>query len=412
MEGFDPVSVVTSGPGWDPVRADGSHSSFLDASRALAAFLVVIGHVRHLVLIDYPATKNPGALLKGAYFVTGLGHEAVVIFFVISGYLVGGVTLRRWLASGTDLRGYAIARFSRIYAVLVPALLVGWLVDWVGLHYFNGSALYTDSAQYHTVSLDFVIRNSLNARTLLGNLAMTQGFAVPTFGSNGPLWSLAYEWWYYVLFALAGVALLHRGPGRAMAMAGVVIAVIGLPSKLALWGFVWLLGLVAEQWRKQGGAWCPRPAWALLIFLLLLTASRLSHGADAAALRDALAIEFGRDLYVGCGFSMLLVSAARYGVRVPWPRLQSWAAEFSYTTYLFHFPALVCLSACAFDLAGVRFQVAPSPVALMQCILLVGLVYLYSWLASVAFERRTPALRAWLARRAPATARSVQVKRH
>ena len=35
------------------------------------------------------------------------------------------------------------------------------------------------------------------------NAFFLQTIVGPTFGSNGPLWSLAYEWWYYVLFPLA-----------------------------------------------------------------------------------------------------------------------------------------------------------------------------------------------------------------
>jgi hypothetical protein len=39
------------------------------------------------------------------------------------------------------------------------------------------------------------------------NAFFLQTIAGPTFGSNGPLWSLAYEWWYYVLFPLVLAAL-------------------------------------------------------------------------------------------------------------------------------------------------------------------------------------------------------------
>jgi peptidoglycan/LPS O-acetylase OafA/YrhL len=70
-------------------------SSFLNFSRWSAALLVLVNHARHLILVDLEEVKQQTLFVKALYFVTGLGHEAVVIFFVISGFLVGGVTLDR-----------------------------------------------------------------------------------------------------------------------------------------------------------------------------------------------------------------------------------------------------------------------------------------------------------------------------
>ena len=68
----------------------------LDFIRWSAAMLVVVAHARHLLFVDYYLLvyKDPTFLHsisnKLFYFITGLGHEAVVLFFVLSGYLVGG----------------------------------------------------------------------------------------------------------------------------------------------------------------------------------------------------------------------------------------------------------------------------------------------------------------------------------
>jgi len=65
-------------------------SNFIDASRWIAAFLVLIGHIRHLILADYKdvTIANKNIIAKGIYFVTGLGHEAVVIFLLLMGFLL------------------------------------------------------------------------------------------------------------------------------------------------------------------------------------------------------------------------------------------------------------------------------------------------------------------------------------
>jgi hypothetical protein len=33
----------------------------------------------------------------------------------------------------------------------------------------------------------------------LGNFAFLQTICVPIFGTNGPMWSLANEFWYYII---------------------------------------------------------------------------------------------------------------------------------------------------------------------------------------------------------------------
>ncbi|MBY0407301.1 MAG: hypothetical protein K2Q01_06375, partial [Rickettsiales bacterium] len=66
-----------------------SFSLFLDASRWVAALVVMISHVRHIVLVDYAEVEQKNVLVQALYFVTGLGHESVMIFFVIIPILAG-----------------------------------------------------------------------------------------------------------------------------------------------------------------------------------------------------------------------------------------------------------------------------------------------------------------------------------
>ena len=48
----------------------------------------------------------------------------------------------------------------------------------------------------------------LDAATFWGNLVFLQTILVPTYGTNALLWSLANEFWYYMLFPLLAV-LIH-----------------------------------------------------------------------------------------------------------------------------------------------------------------------------------------------------------
>src|SRR5262249_47939700 len=75
--------------------AHAAHWLFLDCARFGAAVLVLFGHSRGLLFESIANVEAPSALTRAAYLVTGLQHEAVVIFFVISGFLVGGAALKR-----------------------------------------------------------------------------------------------------------------------------------------------------------------------------------------------------------------------------------------------------------------------------------------------------------------------------
>ena len=93
----------------------------LDHLRWIAAFAVVFQHARSLVMVDY--RPDAGLIAKSLYFATGFSHEAVIIFFVLSGYLVGGKAIRLARRSTEEQRRrFVIDRFVRIFIVLLPAL--------------------------------------------------------------------------------------------------------------------------------------------------------------------------------------------------------------------------------------------------------------------------------------------------
>jgi len=65
-------------------------SNTLNFLRWFAALMVVVGHLRSFLFVEYNLVEHKTIFIKLFYFITGFGHQAVIIFFMISGYLVGG----------------------------------------------------------------------------------------------------------------------------------------------------------------------------------------------------------------------------------------------------------------------------------------------------------------------------------
>ena len=103
-----------------PMNRD--RNSTLDIIRGLAALEVMFSHLRGFLFEDFPRLPHPSLLVKAFYYLTGFGHQAVIIFFVLSGYLVGGSVLVA-KQDGFCLR-YSVQRLARLWIVLVPCLLV------------------------------------------------------------------------------------------------------------------------------------------------------------------------------------------------------------------------------------------------------------------------------------------------
>jgi len=189
----------------------------LDLVRGVSALAVMLSHLRAFLLVDFGGVPAPGLFMKVFYFATGLGHQAVMVFFVLSGYFVGGSVLAGLRKESFRWGGYAAARLTRLWMVLLPALVLTLAADWVGQRANPGA--YAGGLNHVFMSGPTPVEPAaLGPLAFLGNLFFVQTVAVPVYGSNGPLWSLANEFWYYLLFPLFAVSIwrltrrTHRNP--------------------------------------------------------------------------------------------------------------------------------------------------------------------------------------------------------
>jgi len=349
-----------------------SFSSYLDFLRFGAALTVLIGHM----------VQDGFAL--GWIPIAYLSHEAVVVFFVMSGYIVYASTVAR---QGTAA-DYFIARASRIYSVALPAvvfcvglsLAVAWI--WPAL-----AAIEPSWRPFSWADMGASL------------LFLNESWGSPTdLTLNGPYWSLCYEVWYYILF---GIAYFGRGRWRWPLFA--IAAAIAGPAIIVLFP-IWLFGawLAARPGRQLSVS----PGLALVVWIgsfLVVCAIQWSdldqfikswfHNRVPGFWRLEAAQRLFTDYVIALalGAHLAVYASLPQTIRLFFERTRAnWTflAGFSFTLYLFHRPMTA--------LAGESIDPATMSVALSLGFL--ALVLVVCWAISFVTERQLPAWRSVLRR--------------
>jgi len=353
-------------------------SDHLDMIRGVAAVVVLLFHVRYRFFLDFADITSPGLVTRLWYIVTAFGHDAVMVFFVVSGFLVGSSAVRDLRSGQWRWSDYLIARGVRLYVVLIPGLLLtlGW--DALGMTLFPYHAIYTGFSQNYINDFSSVSA-TLNWRTFWGNFLFLQTIRVPPFGSNAALWSLAFEFWYYLAFPLmATVAFSRTAPWRRALAAVAALAVLYFAGQtIALYFPLWLLGLVVGMLPSTTLVVRRRALWSAATGVVFLTWLGVGHlGSVKAAFGSSL---LAIDACTGVTFALWLYTLlhdrrpANDGVYGITARA---LAAFSYTLYLVHLPLLVFLR--AWLVPDRPWAVTPTTVGAAGVITLVALAYAYA----------------------------------
>ncbi|UPT76871.1 acyltransferase [Sulfurovum sp. XGS-02] len=343
-------------------------SNYLNFLRWIAAFLVVIGHLRSLIYPEYSQVINPSFLETIFYFITGLGHEAVIIFFVLSGYLVGGEFISMHKCK-KQFYIYFIKRFSRIFTVFLPAIVIGGILDYIGITYLNTNGIYSN--MYHFSAMNYSVIDRLSINTLIFNILMMQTSLSNTFGSNGPLWSLANEWWYYMLLpALYIIFNKNKIFLKATLFIVVLIMIFILNNNLLIYFSTWLLGALVFLFKKKFHF--PFIIYiSILLFLVSFIVSRIN-------LFDS---QFLHDLIISLSLAFLINNLAFINnTRIFFSKINSNLAKFSYSLYLFHFPLIVFVLAYSKETINHKLP-------LFICAIII--TYLFSFIMYILFEKKT-----------------------
>jgi peptidoglycan/LPS O-acetylase OafA/YrhL len=220
--------------------------------RGAAALSVALLHCREVTWVglrQFHAQDTGGHFLDLvlAYLCSPVvwGSAGVAVFFVISGYVIHASPARKLArdpAWRLDTRTFYLRRFVRIYAVLLLALVLTYLLDSVSRQFAPALPNLRD----------------ISPIAFFANLLALQGSVVPDFGSNGPLWTLAIEIHFYAAYPLLLIARRHLSPGALLggsaALAAVSYAILG-PHNIEFFTtyyVCWLLGFYAAELQAAG----------------------------------------------------------------------------------------------------------------------------------------------------------------
>jgi peptidoglycan/LPS O-acetylase OafA/YrhL len=308
----------------------------LDAIRGIAAVTVVCSHW-WAIIQSHPAPWIFRPLL--------LGREAVILFFVLSGYVL---SLPVWTNRQPPYREYIIRRTFRIYIPFVVALALSAL----GCRIFYG--IHLPLTSFYNGTWQMPLTASLFAHELL----MPANSVL-----NGAIWSLRYEMEMSILFPFLCLFLLRTGRYSWLILCLAVrtaewllihshfattsIAAINI-ARLLYYAIFFIVGAALARERTYLTyriAQISKPAlWALFLLSLALYCNTMFASITVPT----------SDLFTMLGSAAIIVLVQdprlTLGLNSAIPRC---LGRISYSMYLVHYPVLFAV----FDLAYPRVSI-------------------------------------------------------
>lgn len=288
----------------------------IEAVRGAAALYVVLHHLLPSVPVFY------------------FGQEAVIVFFLVSGFVIEYSSAK---SINAGFSGYFKRRFLRIYPVLL-CLFVLMSYLW-----------------------DSPVLSKAYLGQLAGNLLMLQDFSAakpnvivdPLYSM--PLWSLHYEWWFYMLYY--PIRRYTVGFGAALNLVGILGVVSAVTycfwpnpiNRILFYLVIWWIGVVfAESYRKNARVVVDRSVKVIFVYSVLV--------AIILFLSALSKIEVNKKVMLGLHpvieFRHIVAGILTAFTAIIWQRFRwlgfsfllrwgCWLSPISYSLYIAHKPLLL-----------------------------------------------------------------------
>jgi peptidoglycan/LPS O-acetylase OafA/YrhL len=358
-----------------------SNLAAVDIMRGVAALTVAAFHTREITWIgihglwqQYGLSATPNVILGYLTLPLFWGSIGVPIFFVISGYCIHRNQALARAHNGTyrlQTGTFYLRRFFRIYPVLLAALLLTLVCDWISRHYFPNS---------------YKLGNT-EASVFLVNLFSLQGVAGPVYGSNLPLWTLSIEVQFYALYPL--LLLLMWRCGTLLTLGALGIVNIFSYFVLEVHGFQafssyyvsWYLGaLVAELEATKRLSARLSSRW-LRIGLYGCSFAILCLGCGLCFLSPYFAFQVWAVAFSVFLFVVLQRRDVRHGRLA---KVFQWLGLFSFSIYIIHMPVAVLIQSVFFN--------SIHSVSIVPFFVILAVTVACAYIFSFLFERPALAL--------------------
>ena len=333
----------------------------LDILRACLALMVLIGHARSLLwmpwhewsTLPHPFYEMILATVCGAF---RFGGEAVTVFFVLSGFFIhlraASQLTKPSKQLGFSAHNYVKRRALRILPPYFAALVFTVLADMIGRYFFP--ELYSATTGDTLIDAS-AARSGYTLKSIAPALLAQPGLFGMHFGSNGPLWSICYEVFYYALYPLfmlmwARSRLLAYGTSLFFSCLCWYWPLTGWWSPMMCYYPVWLSGAVlAETLVARPFATGHQSLWVTSTLSLISLLAITSPWTKAHLLATLpLGMVLGTSTIAAFVYLPSRFTQTHLGHALEWLGIRS------YSIYIFHFPVLVLLAAAVFHRMGSR----------------------------------------------------------
>ncbi len=314
-------------------------SDLMDVLRGGSALIVAFVHSFQIFCLPYFGLYGFPHL-----FTSWLATYAVVTFFIVSGFMICLSVSNHSDAHGFKAMKFLKARFLRIYPPLLASLLI-CVIIFLLMNYFqvHGSESFRLGGELFVSREKVQIEWERFIPTLLLIYSIVPS-SPPPLSINGPLWTLSYEWWFYLLAMLVVHAAVNKTSWLRVLPVILLLALFWRsPAGLLLWIFllIWGSGYLLAYLYRSGKLLEPRFVFILLSSVAVCVLGIIAVGGGKSLIYLAEPLQrYGNPglktmMFVGFLLTILIGFMIRKKVPI---RFLSRTARYSYTLYLIHFP--------------------------------------------------------------------------
>ena len=354
------------------------HIDELQSLRGVAALIVAVSHISSIYSLP--------PVVRIAIDAVCNAHASIVVFFVLSGYVLTGSLLRRGLSS-SSVRGFYVGRLFRLF----PALWVASAVSALFLFLYPGLMIRPAPSNWFVLYLHpFPSGDEL----ILAALAIDKSLIMP-------VWTIFIELVGSALMPLMVAVSLVKSRLYSWILLGMGLAAYALahaPHRLDslayLFDFALGTWLASRNWKLFSGKSLPiifSAAFALIFFRFAWFAIRYGHAMP-------LYFEYGDPLPMLvegiAAFFLIGALASEHGrvrlLRSPWA---IWLGNISYSLYLIHFPVAILVAKILSRVFSDGTSATTAAAVLMTSGLAISsglafLIYRFIEIPSIAFGKR------------------------